>query len=48
MTGKTIKTADTVSPQQLQIYNDWNNRAYIEVITGSIKKLAEFLNSFGK
>ena len=47
MTGKPIKTADTVSPQQLQIYNDWSNRTYIEEITGSIKKIAEFLNSFG-
>uniref|UniRef100_T1JMR3 Protein BRICK1 n=1 Tax=Strigamia maritima TaxID=126957 RepID=T1JMR3_STRMM len=29
-----------------QIQQDWANRAYIEVITGSIKKIADFLNSF--
>lgn len=32
---------------QKQIQQDWANREYIEVITGSIKKLADFLNSFG-
>ncbi|XP_037072113.1 probable protein BRICK1-B [Pollicipes pollicipes] len=31
---------------QMQIQQDWANREYIEVITNSIKKIAEFLNSF--
>ncbi|KAF0300057.1 putative protein BRICK1-A [Amphibalanus amphitrite] len=31
---------------QMQIQQDWANREYIEVITNSIKKTAEFLNSF--
>ena len=31
-----------------QIQQDWANREYIEVITGSIKKITDFLNSFGK
>ncbi|KAG8222068.1 hypothetical protein J437_LFUL000512 [Ladona fulva] len=31
---------------QKQIQQDWANREYIEVITGSIKKIADFLNSF--
>ncbi len=25
---------------------DWVNREYIELITGSIKRIADFLNSF--
>lgn len=29
------------------IQQDWANREYIEIITGSIKKIADFLNSFG-
>jgi uncharacterized protein len=33
---------------QKQIQQDWANREYIEVITGSIKKIADFLNSFGE
>jgi hypothetical protein len=33
---------------QKQIQQDWANREYIEVITGSIKKITEFLNSFGE
>jgi hypothetical protein len=32
---------------QKQIQQDWANREYIEVITESIKKIADFLNSFG-
>ncbi|KAK2188790.1 hypothetical protein NP493_121g02025 [Ridgeia piscesae] len=35
-----------VSQVQLQIQQDWANREYIEVITCSIKKIADFLNSF--
>lgn len=32
---------------QRPIQQDWANREYIEVITGSIKKISDFLNSFG-
>jgi len=32
---------------QKQIQQDWADREYIEVITGSIKRIADFLNSFG-
>lgn len=32
---------------QKQIQQDWANREYIEVITGSVKKITDFLNSFG-
>ncbi|XP_017785276.1 PREDICTED: probable protein BRICK1-B [Nicrophorus vespilloides] len=31
---------------QKQIQNDWANREYIEIITVSIKKITDFLNSF--
>lgn len=31
---------------QKQIQQDWANREYIEIITGSIKKIGDFLNSF--
>ncbi|XP_014258521.1 protein BRICK1 [Cimex lectularius] len=31
---------------QKQIQQDWANREYIEVITVSIKKITDFLNSF--
>jgi len=31
---------------QMQIQQDWANREYIEVITNSIKKISDFLNSF--
>uniref|UniRef100_A0ABI7WK17 BRICK1 subunit of SCAR/WAVE actin nucleating complex n=2 Tax=Felis catus TaxID=9685 RepID=A0ABI7WK17_FELCA len=33
-------------PVQREIHQDWVNRKYIEVITSSIKKMADFLNSF--
>lgn len=33
---------------QKQIQQDWLNREYIEIITISIKKITDFLNSFGK
>nr|CAD7205254.1 unnamed protein product [Timema douglasi] len=33
---------------QKQIQQDWANREYIEVITGSIKKITDFLNSFAR
>ena len=36
-----------MSTIQRQIQQDWANREYIEVITCSIKKIADFLNSFG-
>lgn len=31
-----------------QIQQDWANREYVEVITTSIKRITDFLNSFGK
>nr|ACO10920.1 Probable protein BRICK1 [Caligus rogercresseyi] len=31
---------------QRQTQADWANREYIELITGSIKRIADFLNSF--
>ncbi len=31
---------------QALIQQDWNNREFIEIITTSIKKIAEFLNAF--
>jgi len=31
---------------QKQIQLDWSNREYVEIITGSIKKISDFLNSF--
>ncbi|GFR14299.1 protein BRICK1 [Trichonephila clavipes] len=31
---------------QKQIQQDWANREYVEIITASIKKIADFLNSF--
>ena len=34
-------------PINKTIQQDWANREYIEIITGSIKKIADFLNSFG-
>ena len=37
-----------MSQIQRQIQQDWANREYIEVITCSIKKISDFLNSFGK
>lgn len=33
---------------QKQIHQDWANREYIEVITASIKRITDFLNSFGE
>ena len=35
-----------MSSVQNQIQQDWNNREFIEVITSSIKKITEFLNTF--
>ncbi|KAL3182843.1 hypothetical protein MRX96_034481 [Rhipicephalus microplus] len=31
---------------QKQIQQDWANREYIEIISGSIKKIVDFLTSF--
>uniref|UniRef100_H0XZR9 Uncharacterized protein n=1 Tax=Otolemur garnettii TaxID=30611 RepID=H0XZR9_OTOGA len=31
---------------QREIHQDWVTREYIEIITRSIKKMADFLNSF--
>ena len=33
---------------QRQTQQDWANREFIEVVTNSIKKISDFLNSFGK
>ncbi|CAI9604103.1 unnamed protein product [Staurois parvus] len=38
--------ASQEDPVQREIHQDWANREYIEVITSSIKKIADFLNSF--
>ena len=35
-----------MASMQGQIQQDWNNREFVEVITSSIKKIAEFLNAF--
>ncbi|XP_055690463.1 probable protein BRICK1-B [Lutzomyia longipalpis] len=35
-----------MSHNQRQIHQDWANREYIEVITASIKRITDFLNSF--
>ena len=37
-----------MSQIQRQIQQDWANREYIELMTCSIKKITDFLNSFGK
>lgn len=42
-----VKMAGQEDPVQREIHQDWANREYIEVITSSIKKIADFLNSFG-
>ena len=49
--SKQMPTRDPqaqMSQIQRQIQQDWANREYIEVITCSIKKISDFLNSFGK
>uniref|UniRef100_UPI00358F6496 protein BRICK1 isoform X1 n=1 Tax=Myxine glutinosa TaxID=7769 RepID=UPI00358F6496 len=38
--------AGPFDPVQREIHQDWANREYIEVISSSIKKIADFLNSF--
>ena len=35
-----------MSSVQGQIQQDWNNREFVEIITCSITKIAEFLNAF--
>ncbi len=35
-----------MTSMQGQIQQDWNNREFVEIITSSIKKIAEFLNAF--
>ncbi|CAJ0939865.1 unnamed protein product, partial [Ranitomeya imitator] len=40
------KMSSQEDPVQREIHQDWANREYIEVITSSIKKIADFLNSF--
>lgn len=41
------KIMSTKQTLQKQTQQDWANREYIEVITSSIKKITDFLNSFG-
>ena len=36
------------SEVQQQIQQDWDNREFIEIVSEGIKKIAEFLNDFGK
>lgn len=48
MLGVPIAMGGPKEGVQKQIQQDWANREYIEVITGSIKKITDFLNSFGK
>lgn len=35
-----------MSSVQSQIQQDWNNREFVETIASSIKRIAEFLNTF--
>lgn len=44
----TQKAATQVHREALQrqTQQDWANREYIELITGSIKRISDFLNSF--
>uniref|UniRef100_A0AAZ3SWT0 BRICK1 subunit of SCAR/WAVE actin nucleating complex n=3 Tax=Oncorhynchus TaxID=8016 RepID=A0AAZ3SWT0_ONCTS len=44
--SKLVKMSIQDDPVQREIHQDWANREYIEVITSSIKKIADFLNSF--
>ncbi|XP_055773875.1 probable protein BRICK1 [Salvelinus fontinalis] len=44
--NKLVKMSGQDDPVQREIHQDWANREYIEVITSSIKKIADFLNSF--
>lgn len=46
---QTFKMSAPQQPNAIQkpIQQDWANREYIEVITCSIKKISDFLNSFG-
>ncbi len=39
-------TMQVMSSVQGQIQQDWSNREFVEVITSSITKIAEFLNAF--
>ncbi|XP_008284280.1 putative protein BRICK1 isoform X1 [Stegastes partitus] len=45
-TYNSSNMAGQEDPVQREIHQDWANREYIEVITSSIKKIADFLNSF--
>ena len=36
------------SEVQQQIQQDWENGEFIEIVSEGIKKIAEFLNNFGK
>ncbi|KAL8595154.1 putative protein BRICK1 [Nucella lapillus] len=41
-----MATQQQQPPHQRPIQQDWANREYVEVITCSIKKISDFLNSF--
>ena len=44
--SKQSKTQLLRESLQLQTQADWVNREYIELVSGSIKRMADFLNSF--
>ncbi|XP_078481436.1 putative protein BRICK1-A [Ciona intestinalis] len=46
LTKRNIIMAARGDEVQRQIQRDWANREYIEVISSSIKKIADFLNGF--
>nr|XP_045754975.1 probable protein BRICK1 [Mirounga angustirostris] len=43
---RVAAVAGQENPVQQEIHQDWANWEYIEVITSSIKKITDFLNSF--
>ena len=46
MSKKQSKTQLLRESLQLQTQADWVNREYLELVSGSIKRMADFLNSF--
>ena len=44
--SSTVAMGENTARSQIQ--QDWANREYVEVITTSIKRITDFLNSFGK
>lgn len=47
-TERERKMSAPGSEARSQIQQDWGNREYVEVITTSIKRITDFLNSFGE